>query len=321
MARKKIPVAMGRKLGDLIRAGDLPAVRKMLDDGISVDADLQRRTPLVVAIGAERPAMIRELIRRKADVNLRSDGMTPLMWACEWGQTKTAQLLMKHGADPNLRLLRARDGDEAGMTALMYAAGRGHRDLVQVLIEAGAEVSAVTEGGWSALNVACEYGRYEIAKDLIASGCPVLADVLRWPVVENNLEMVKLLIRSGADVEVVPRDFPRHSRVYPLKIKSLLGNAACSGSTEAALDLIKTGADVNRQVENFSPLGWAVQTNKPAMVKLLLEHGADAANCGLGNSAMDIAVNREQPDMIRLLKELLRPTEGGRSRSRGKAGK
>jgi ankyrin repeat protein len=63
------------------------------------------------------------------------DGVSPLMLAVENGFEKTATMLLKRGARPDVR-------DHANHTALWYAARNNHRNLVRLLLLADPAVSA-----------------------------------------------------------------------------------------------------------------------------------------------------------------------------------
>ena len=65
---------------------------------------------------------------------LDENRLTPLMWACAYGQLPTVQLLLSEGANVD------QIGSE-GETALHLAAAGGHQDVVRLLISKGANVN------------------------------------------------------------------------------------------------------------------------------------------------------------------------------------
>jgi ankyrin repeat protein len=82
------------------------------------------------------------LLGRGAEVDARSKrGLTALMVAANRsGASDVVKLLLRHKADP-------RTPDEAGVTPMMYATDFGDLDTVKVLVAAGAEVTAGRPNG------------------------------------------------------------------------------------------------------------------------------------------------------------------------------
>lgn len=55
-------------------------------------------------------------------------------------------------------------------TPLLIASGSGHLDVVKLLVEAGAEVDAMTDAGWTPLRAACAAGHAAVVKYLVERG-------------------------------------------------------------------------------------------------------------------------------------------------------
>jgi len=72
---------------------------------------------------------VQKLLARGADVNEKSNGMTPLMYAAKFNRTEILTLLIKHGAN-----LKAKSSKK--MTALDYAELHGAVDTAAILKEA-----------------------------------------------------------------------------------------------------------------------------------------------------------------------------------------
>jgi ankyrin repeat protein len=79
-------------------------------------------------------------------------GHTPLMYAALAGQSQTAHLLLKSGADVNAT-------SKSGETALMLAAMWGHSEIANSLIAKGAQVNAKANDGRTALSLAISHTR------------------------------------------------------------------------------------------------------------------------------------------------------------------
>ena len=86
-----------------------------------------------------------------------SFGNTALMQTVAKGYTDIAELLIKNGADVNVK-------DCLGWTALMAATGNGHAEIAELLIKNGADVNAKDNNGGTALMVAVENGHTETAQ-------------------------------------------------------------------------------------------------------------------------------------------------------------
>ncbi|MCB4799633.1 ankyrin repeat domain-containing protein [Neotamlana laminarinivorans] len=70
---------------------------------------------------------VQKLIARGADVNERSNGMTPAMYAAKFNRTEILELLITHGAD-----LKAKCSSKK-MTALHYAKLHGAKDTADII--------------------------------------------------------------------------------------------------------------------------------------------------------------------------------------------
>lgn len=132
-------------------------------------------------------------------------GATVLMRSFEV-PTDTRQLmrLIRHTKDMN-------EKDKAGQTALFYAVRHTQDvELVRKLIDSGADVASADNSGRTALMLASRTNpSLEILQELIVRGSPVNAadekgqTALLEAAEHGTPEMVKLLLRAGANPEVV----------------------------------------------------------------------------------------------------------------------
>ncbi|MFH0821783.1 MAG: ankyrin repeat domain-containing protein [Pseudomonadota bacterium] len=93
-----------------------------------------RATPLMIAARAGDMEEVLRLLNEGAEVNATSpSGYTALHYAASKGHADLVRLLLRHGADPDLR--------EAGaeLTILMSAAKQGRVEVVKALLEGGAK--------------------------------------------------------------------------------------------------------------------------------------------------------------------------------------
>jgi hypothetical protein len=92
--------------------------------------------------------------------------LSPLMVAAERGDMPMAELLMRHGARPELE--KDPTGDEEGVTtALSVATKAGHEDMAKYLLAKG-ELAPHGEAMKNALWQACQYGRVALLSEYLS---------------------------------------------------------------------------------------------------------------------------------------------------------
>lgn len=116
--------------GQIVRSGDLKAIRALLARGSSPDELLAQAVTC-------KAAVIDLLVARGAVVN-GTEASRPLRWAAQFGATDAAKALLRAGADPNLL-----DGRPPSRTTPLHmAAYHGRLPVVKLLLAHGARVDA-----------------------------------------------------------------------------------------------------------------------------------------------------------------------------------
>jgi ankyrin repeat protein len=272
--------AAAADVADAAMRGDADALRLALARHADVNApQVDGTTALHWAIERDDLAMVDMLLRAGARVTVRTrEGVLPLQLAAINGSAPMVDRLIKAGADANAALT------PAGDTAVMMASRTGSTGALRVLMEAGANVNAKeTWGGTTALMWAVAEGHADAARLLLAGGADVNARSNyvaaangrgfegRTPVAnrtdpkveefasgwltplilaarEGDVDLVRLLVDAGADVNAVAGDG-----------KTALALAIFNGNYEAASLLVDRKADVNKaDAQRFTPLFWAV---------------------------------------------------------------
>jgi len=159
-----------------------------------------------------------------------------------------------------------------GATPLVDAVKSGDKAAAIALIERRADVNAPEADGTTALHWAVHQNDLDLAERLIRAGAKVNAknDYGATPMSEaavtGNAEMIERLLKAGADVESPNMDG-----------QTTLMVVARTSRVDAAQALLRRGAKVDavEQWRGQTALMWAAAESQPAMVKLLVEAGAD----------------------------------------------
>ncbi|HEX4996999.1 MAG TPA: ankyrin repeat domain-containing protein [Terriglobia bacterium] len=277
------------------RTGAVDAARVLLDAGARVDAKETWRgqTALMWAASEGHPAMVKELIARGADVNMRSNEV-------RWERQQTAE--------PRDKWLPL-----GNLTALFLAARDSCVDCIPILADAGGDVNATDPDGYTPLLFALINGQYDAAAALLNKGAdPNLAhksgetplyaavDCHTMPISNRpspketdnrltSLDVIRLLLEKGADVNA------QLSRQIPYRTKLDRG-------------------DDTMLAAGTTPFLRAAKAADHVVMKVLLEHGADAtiasrtinplmAAAGVGTKEEDTTGrHKSQTDIIEAIK-------------------
>jgi ankyrin repeat protein len=189
------------------------------------------------------------------------------------GNVAEAKRLIEAGADVNAQ-------DNRGYTALIRASGWRYTEIVKLLIEAGADVNAKAE--WN--------GRTALIH-ASASG-------------DEYIETVKLLIEAGADVNAQDK--------YGY---TALMAASQEGYEKVTKLLIEEGADVNAQnFDGITALMFAEKMGHTEIVQALLETGVDVYKfefpkpIGWINDFASVIDEKSKNNMQRIITDLERKT-------------
>jgi ankyrin repeat protein len=170
--------------------------------------------------------------------------------------------------------------DGGGLTPLVFAAREGCLECVKVLVDSGAKVNEKTNYGWTALLTATQNRHYQIAAYLLAHGAdPNIANNGGWSPL--YLATDNRNIETG-DYPVRKPDMDHLGYIRLLLDKSAKVNARICGVLSAQDqckgDTTETRTNFTMQwlsEEGATPFLRAAQSGDVALMKVLLEHGAD----------------------------------------------
>ena len=124
---------------------------------------------LRVAAMEGKQGRVEALLKEGAAINgADGRGCTALHGAAQWGHPAIVKLLLDKGADPNI----AESGGLAG-TALTRAAVNAHFDIVKMLVAAKADINATDYEKRTALHLAIQVDREDIALFMLEAGTDV----------------------------------------------------------------------------------------------------------------------------------------------------
>jgi ankyrin repeat protein len=221
---------------------------------------------------------VRKLIAAGSDVNApEADGSSAVLWAAHQGDPELVSLLIKAGADANA-------ANNFGVTPLLEASRYGDAATIKALLDGGADIAAATREGETPLMAAARAGSAEAVALLVERGADVNAveslqeqSALMWAAAEGHLDVVDVLLDNGANPNL-------KARASELTTRSTRTDYPSGGFTAAM---------------------WAVRNGDEAIVRRLVEGGADLNITNAdGATAMMLAIINDRFDLAAKLVEL-----------------
>ncbi len=230
------------QLFDAIDAGDIERLRRLIAEGVDVNAMRTDTTDSdKMAALANMPAenMARAMGATEKDLRRINEDMQSMPKEQADAMLAWHQNIMKMAAQFTRSM-------ESPKTALMAAAAKGRADMLVALLDAGAPVNAAAPSG-------VEKG--ETALMLAAAS--------------GSAEAVQLLLSRGANVHAALKAGNERG-------KTALMYAAEQGHAEAAQALIASGAKINaKDSDGKTALDWAIENGQVDVADVLEAHGAE----------------------------------------------
>jgi ankyrin repeat protein len=238
--------------------GGLSPIAALLAAGADVNEGNHRGwTPLHQAAYANRPEIATLLIGQGAAVDAEAHGAggTPLIVALFWGHREVADLLGVDVVAPN---------------NLRAAAGLGRPELVEACFQPDGTLTPEASAARGFFRPHSGFPEWQPSPD----PQEVLDEALVWACKSNRVAVLPKLVQAGARLNADPyRGTP------------LIWAAVCNRA-EAALWLLDHGAEINQKAtfgglthgQGITALHLAAQYGHLAMVRLLVERGADRSN-------------------------------------------
>ncbi len=243
------------------------------EKGVSRDVrDNDGDGPLHWAASGESTQMVKHLVnKKKYDINEKNNkGATPLQIGLEWGKLNTSKAFFELGISPDTK-------NSTGGNCLHSAARTGNAELIEYLIEKECDINAHNSNGATPINDAASSGNLRAVelmvrngakvnpKDCLAEGCNKVDGSPLHNSVWRNPEIVKYLIKQGANVNALNAD-----KQTPLHISTF---GRCIDCVRALVD---GGADLNKQDKyGKTPLHHAIKREKKEIANYLVNQKVD----------------------------------------------
>ncbi|KAI9332899.1 ankyrin repeat-containing domain protein [Zopfochytrium polystomum] len=306
-----VPGPSGSPIHAAIEGRQMEVLKMLLKRAHDVNAvDAVGRTPLWIASQAGLLPVLELLLDHGADIDKPSDeGTRPLWAAIVNDHPEIACRLVERGCDVQAPLPRGAMGGKLptppstaskslGFTPLHGAAHRNHARLAHALLERQADPTLEDETQHTPLHLAAMMGNAAVV-DVILWHKPLLinspsATLMRTPLflaaLWNSMEVARLLIDYGADVEAISD---------PRTIQATALRAAVQGNHHSMVELLLTRGSANpnaRAADGSTCLHVTVSNGNVRIAGLLISHGADvdARLSGAGETPLHLATRRRK---------------------------
>lgn len=251
-----------------------------------IECDAKGNTPLLIAVDQGQLDVVKYMLKKGCDINEKNiEGRTALMLAAIDNNMTIIKFLIQNGAEVQRK-------DSQGKTTLMLAAKNNSISATKYLLDNGGDInelnimllSCVGMTDRVKLLVENENADIEYADE---NGCTALLSAVK----SNNIELVKYLIKKGADIEARDQRFDG---------KTALHLAARRGYHEIVKLLLQKKANLEER-DNLgrTVLMSALELGKAKTSKYLIRKGAELeATDKEGNTALMVIVIEGNNELV-----------------------
>jgi ankyrin repeat protein len=281
----------GTPLAEACTNSDPAMIDKLLKAGADPNAmSSEGETALMTAARTGSLESVKTLLDHGADVNAREKwlGQTALMWAVAENHPAVVEMLIARGADVNahsaIREEKIKNKwftanvvsapPKGGFTPLLYAARQNSLEAAKMLVKAGADLNMADPDGTSALVMAIVNAHYDLPIYLMEHGAdPNIADkfgrtALYAAVDMHTLEKSATRPDPKENDKATSLDVVKAALAHGANPNAVLKESAPGrGSLDVPDRYLGMGA---------TPFLRAAKTGDAAVMRLLLEKGADA---------------------------------------------
>ena len=265
---------------------DTPVVVKYLDFVDVNKKDVHERLPLNIAEATGDINLVRLLLNKKAKHKIKDrNGISALHGAINSGSVDMVRFLLDIGVDMEM-------ATKEKETPLHWAARSDSVNIVELLLYYGANVNAENRSRQTPLYIAAERGCVEVMGILLLYGAdvndhPEEKTPIHAAITNKQERAVEYLLNNGVDVKSLP----------------YIVLTAIGFANESIIEMVLShGGTPNVKTQTTTPLHDAVRLNKPEIIQLLSQHGADM-NIATEESGpvLTFAVSRDNLDCVKVL--------------------
>ncbi len=264
----------------------------------------QLNKDLIIAINDVKTSDVSRLIEQGANVNTADlSGRPALSIAIAKRSNRIAEILIKNNADVNQTINNK--SVENKMTPLMLAAGNNAVDITSMMIDKGADISAISESGKTALTVAVIKNDTAIIEILISKGVDVSQEdmagekPLILAIKHYNRRATKMLLDAGANVDITDHDKKTAIECAffgRLDIFEMFIENCCGQMSSHKLSQVITG--------EMTPLMLAIGLKSVIAARSLIDAGVDTTQCGRpGNDALAMAKSHQAIEIVAMIEK------------------
>jgi ankyrin repeat protein len=332
-------LSQGAKISSKNTQGETPLHHAAFNDQLDIvklllarganpnDEDIAGNSPLNLCARRNKDVVDVLLFHGARPDHIDAWGYSPLQTAVAKNRENNIRILFSHG----LQIIPEKDDT---LTFLHFSYGKANLRIANLLIEHGANVNAQNKEGSNPLRIAALHGDTNLIQLLLSKGAtpdifvaagmgdtnrieqllktnPQLIHThdndtwtpLHWAAYNNQLEVVRQLLRHGADVNATTECLPRNAMKGKRLGDTPLLFAVMQNHKDLAVELLAHGANVNASGEdNETPLYVASSYGRDELATLLVSKGANLnATNYIGSSPLSIAASRGNKVLVEML--------------------
>ena len=281
--------------------GNLQLAEQLISQGVRVNVrDNKGNTPLAYAQDNDH-AQLAELlqIHTETELALFQDTSKPqdLWQAAANNDLAGTELLLAEGANPNEQRHHGRSTyDQLGFKTPFHIAFEAeHYSLAAFLLKEAQGINGLDERGWTPLMLAIVADNWDMVRELIKDGADIFAGYHRGSVIQNALDVAKVMESEAQLVDAFVEEKGASGVVHTNgETVPLIELSLAKGYLRVVKLLLEHGAEkptIRKSLSQpsfWSPLAIAAMDNDWELVQKLIRDGADIFSTSHHQNALNV---------------------------------